>query len=215
MGFAVTEIRLERLSWNVKGKMGLEDCFYIPLNFVYSYSEDLQVTRARQNCGRIKLFLTFITVMLCAGCGAQFSTPTAIGTPESVIDVEAMKVQVGMVFIPAKPSDIVKVKISRAEAITKAKESGAPVQQASAIFTALGFLSEPSLETAAANGEPVDPALLAHPLVWIISYEGLDLPSAGGPNSPHTTAHEYNVVINATKGDYIMAFVYQTSLYIR
>ena len=162
-----------------------------------------------------KLFRTLIAVIFCAGCGSPFSNPTALATTESVIDVQAMKNQVGLVFVPAKAYDIVKAKVSKEEAIAKAQESGAPVQEATAVFTALGYLSDPSLETAAAAGEKVDPTLLAHPLVWIISYEGVNIPSSGPPNSPHSVAHEYNVVIDATTGAYMMAFVFQTSLYVQ
>jgi hypothetical protein len=170
---------------------------------------------AKENHGIAKLFLTLIVVMFCAGCTSRFSTPTLRMTPESVFDVQAMKDQVGMVFVPVKTSDIVKAKVSKQEAIAKAGESGAPVQEATAIFTALGYLSNPILEKNAANGENVDPALLGHPLVWIISYEGVEIPSSGSPGAKHTIAHEYNVVIKATTGDYIMAFVYQSSLYFR
>ena len=162
-----------------------------------------------------KLFCTLIAVIFCAGCGSQFSTPTALATAENVIDVQAMKNQVGMVFVPAQAADIVKTKVSKEEAIAEAQESGAPVQEATALLTALGYLSNPSLETAAAAGEKVDPTLLAHPLVWIISYEGVNIPSSGPPNSPHSVAHEYNVVIDATTGAYMMAFVFQTSLYVQ
>jgi hypothetical protein len=173
------------------------------------------MSNAKENRGIAKLFLTLTAVMFCAGCVSQFSTTTALATPESIFNVQAMKNQVGMVFVPVKTSDIVKLKVSKQEAIAKAQESGAPIQEATAIFSALGYLSDPILEKNAANGEAVDSALLAHPLVWIISYEGVEIPSAGGPDSPHTTAHEYNVVIDATTGDYIMAFVYQSSLYFR
>jgi hypothetical protein len=170
---------------------------------------------ANENHGIAKLFIALIPVMFCAGCVSQFSTTTALTTPESVFNVQAMKNQVGMVFVPVKTSDIVKAKVSEQEAIAKAGKSGAPVQEATGIFTALGYLSDPILEENAANGENVDPALLAHPLVWIISYEGVEIPSSGPPGGKQAIAHEYNVVINATTGDYIMAFVYQTSLYFR
>ncbi len=170
---------------------------------------------AKENHGIAKIFLTLTFVMFCTGCESQFSTTIALATPESVFNVQAMKNQVGMIFVPVKTSDIVKAKLSKQEAIAKAQESGAPVQEATAIFTALGYLSDPILEKNAANGENVDPALLAHPLVWIISYEGVEIPSSGPPDAEHSIAHEYNVVIDATTGEYIMAFVYQTSLYFR
>ena len=157
----------------------------------------------------VKLFLTFITVMLCTGCGSQVSPPTALATAESVLDVQAMKSKLGIGFIPAKTSDIVKAKVPKEEAIAKAQESGAPVQEASAIFAELGYFSDLSLETAATSGEKANRSSLVHPLVWIISCEGVHIPSSGPPESTHTVAHEYNVVINAMTGDYIMGFVYR------
>ncbi len=168
--------------------------------------------QAKENGKMIKLFLTLFAVMLCVSCGSQSPTPTTLATQKNILDIDVLKDQVGMVFVPAKDSNT--VKISKQEAIAKAQESGAPVQEATAIFTALGYLSDPSLDIAKANGEVVDSSLLAHPLVWIISYEGVDIPSAGGPNTPRSTSHEYNVVIDATTGDYIMAFTYQSSLYV-
>ena len=77
------------------------------------------------------------------------------------------------------------------------------------LVPSLGYLSDPILEKNAANGEKVDPTLLAHPLVWIISFDGLEIPSSGPPGSEHHIAHEYNVVIDATTGAYIMGFVYR------
>ena len=156
-----------------------------------------------------KLFLTSVVIIFCVSCGAQFSTSTVVVTPESILDVQMMKSQMGLVFVPAKASDIAKAKLSREEAIDKAQEAGAPVQEATTVFAELGYLSDPSLETAAANGQKVDPSLLDHPLVWIISCEGVDIPSSGPPESTHTVAHEYNVVINAITGDYLMGFVYR------
>jgi hypothetical protein len=171
--------------------------------------------KAKENHGIAKLFLALTIVMFCAGCLSQISTTTSMATPQSVFNVQALKDQVGLVFIPVETSDIVKAKVSKQEAIARSGESGAPIQEATAIFTALGYLSNPILEQNAANGENVDPALLAHPLVWIISYEGVEIPSTGPPGAKQSIAHEYNVVINATTGDYIMAFVYQSSLYFR
>jgi hypothetical protein len=128
---------------------------------------------------------------------------------QTAIDIQILESQLGLVFVPAAPSDVVQAKLSKEEAIVKAQESEAPVKVATSIIAELGYLSDTNLETASANGEKVDTTLLAHPLVWIISYEGLEIPSSGPPNSEHHIAHEYNVVIDATTGAYIMGFIYR------
>ena len=167
--------------------------------------------------GRVikKLSLTLIAVMLSVSCASRLSTPTLLmtaqpqETPQSILDTQVLESRLGLVFVPANPSDIIQAILSKEEAIAKAQESGAPVKEATSIIAELGYLNSPSLETAAASGEKVDPTLLAHPLVWIISYEGVEIPSSGPPGSEHHIAHEYNVVIDATTGAYVMGFVYR------
>jgi hypothetical protein len=102
-----------------------------------------------------------------------------------------------------------KAKLSKEEAVAKAQESDAPVNEPTAIFAALGYLSDPTLEELAATGEKVNSDLLTHPLVWIISYEGVEMPASGPPDSEHAIAHEYNVVIDAITGEYLMGFIYR------
>jgi len=162
-----------------------------------------------------KLLLTLIAVMLSVSCASRLSTPTLLmtaqpqETPQSIIDTQVLESRLGLVFVPANPSDIIQAILSKEEAIAKAQESGAPVKEVTSIIAELGYLNSPSLESAAASGEKVDPTLLAHPLVWIISYEGVVIPSSGPPGSEHHIAHEYNVVIDATTGAYVMGFVYR------
>jgi hypothetical protein len=162
-----------------------------------------------------KLSIPLIAIMLCVGCVSKLSTPTPPvtaqlkETAQSSIDIQGLESQLGLVFVPANPSDIFQKILSKKDAIAKVQESEASVKGATSISAELGYLSDPILETMAARGEKVDPALLAHPLVWIISFEGLDIPSSGPPGSEHHIAHEYNVVINATTGASIMGFVYR------
>jgi hypothetical protein len=158
-----------------------------------------------------KLSIPFIAVMLSVSCASRLSTPTPLvtaqpqETAQSIIDIS----QSGLVFVPANPSDIVQAILSKKDAIAKAQESEGSVKGATSIIAEPGYLSSPDLETAAASGEKVDPRLLGHPLVWIISFEGLEIPSSGPPGSEHKIAHEYNVVIDATTGAYVMGFVYR------
>jgi hypothetical protein len=162
-----------------------------------------------------KLSITFIAVMLGVSCASKLSTPTPLvtaqpqETAQSSIDIQGLESQLGLVFVPANPSDIFQKILSKKDAIAKAQESEASVKGATSIIAELGYLSSPNLEIVAARGEKVDPTLLAHPLVWIISYQGLEIPSSGPPGSEHYIAHEYNVVIDATTGAYVMGFVYR------
>ena len=162
-----------------------------------------------------KLSLTLIAVMLSVSCASRLSTPTPLmtaqpqETAQSIIDIQGLESQLGLVFVPANPSDIVQAILSKKDAIAKAQEAEGSVKGATSIIAELGYLSSPDLETAAASGEKVDPTLLGHPLVWIISFEGLEIPSSGPPGSEHHIAHEYNVVIDATTGAYVMGFVYR------
>ena len=156
-----------------------------------------------------KLSLTLIAIMFSVSCSSKSVTPTPLVTAQNAIDIQVLESQLRLVFVPANPSDVMLAKLSKEDAIVKAQESEAPFKEATSIIAELGYLSDTNLETASANGEKVDPTLLAHPLVWIISYEGLEIPSSGPPNSEHHIAHEYNVVIDATTGAYIMGFVYR------
>lgn len=45
--------------------------------------------------------------------------------------------------------------------------------------------------------------------VWIVTFEGLNIPSQGRPDSPTTYNHEYNVVVDATTGQAIQEFTYR------
>jgi hypothetical protein len=162
-----------------------------------------------------KLSISLIAVMLSVSCAPRLSTlaPPVIAQPQettqSIIDIPSLENQLGLVFVPATPSDIVQAILSKKDAIAKAQESGGPFKGATNISAELGYLSSPNLETAAARGVKVDPTLLAHPLVWIISYEGVEISSSGPPGNEHRIAHEYNVVIDATTGAYVMGFVYR------
>jgi len=162
-----------------------------------------------------KLSLTLIAVVLSVSCAPRFSPPTSLATAQpqestqSIIDTQVLESRLNLVFVPANAADIVQTILSKDEAIAKAQELEAPVKGATSVFAELGYLSDPGLDAAALNGEKVDPKLLAHPLVWIISYEGLEIPSSGPPGSKHAIAHEYNVVIDAATGAYVMGFVYR------
>jgi hypothetical protein len=70
----------------------------------------------------------------------------------------------------------------------------------------LGVLHNLNLQQAVNQGVRVDPALANMGLVWIVSFEGIDTSSSGPSQAPKYVSHEYNVVINAKTGGYVMAF---------
>ncbi len=156
----------------------------------------------------LNLFQTLIAVICCVGCASQVPAITVPATPDNILDIQAIKSRLDMVFIPAEPFDMKKAKVSKEKAIAKAQEVDAPLTEPTGIFAELGYLSDPTLDAMAAKGEKVHPALLTHPLVWIVSYEGVNMPS-NGPPGEHHIAHEYNVVIDAMTGEYIMGFIYR------
>jgi hypothetical protein len=84
------------------------------------------------------------------------------------------------------------------------------VKGATDVTAELGYLGNPGLEELSQVGEKVDTTLLEKPLVWIISFHGLELYSAGEPGTEGgNVAHEYNVVIDATTGERVMGFIYR------
>jgi hypothetical protein len=163
---------------------------------------------------KLLLAVTVFAILLSVSCTTFDPKPTpqvtiqAQPTSQSVIDTQAIESRLGLVFVPATASDTSRAKVSKEGAITKARES-APVQQATSVSAELGYLNDPTLEEMFARGEKVDPTLLSHPLVWIVSFQGLELPSSGPPGSTHRFAHEYNVVIDAMTGNYLMGFIYR------
>lgn len=157
--------------------------------------------------------LLFIVGWLIGRANFQNSQPVqAQETSPDRIDIQALKDRLGLDFVPVdqKTIDAGSVKITEEDAVAKAQESGAPVKGATAVTAELGYLSNPSLEELSQTSENVDTTLLARPLVWIISFHGLESYSAGEPGTGGgKIAHEYNVVIDATTGERLMGFIYR------
>ncbi len=72
----------------------------------------------------------------------------------------------------------------------------------------LGILQNKRLQESAKRGEKVDPTFLKPRLVWIVTYAGIKMPSAGPKGADLTMSTEMNIVINAATGDYMMDFVW-------
>ena len=114
---------------------------------------------------------------------------------------------------PAKlnASGITQAILTRDQAIATANKQYPDLQNTKGLIgiTAnLGQLSNPLLRSTAQAGEKVDPTFLNPRLVWIVTYGGVNSQSAGGPNSPHATSNEFDVVLDATTGEQLMAFVW-------
>ena len=114
---------------------------------------------------------------------------------------------------PAKlnASGITQTILTRDQAIDIANKQYPDLQNTKGLIgiTAnVGRLSNPLLQSNAQAGEKVDPTFLNPRLVWIVTYAGVYSQSAGGPNSPHATSNEFDVVLDATTGEQLMAFVW-------
>ena len=114
---------------------------------------------------------------------------------------------------PAKlnASGITQTILSRDQAIDIANKQYPDLQNTKGLIgiTAnLGQLSNPLLQSNAQAGEKVDPTFLNPRLVWIVTYGGVYSQSAGGPNSPQATSNEFDVMLDATTGEQLMAFVW-------
>ncbi len=96
--------------------------------------------------------------------------------------------------------------ISGSRAVTAALIEEPDLKMASRVTRTLGELHDLRLQEAARAGLPVDPKKADMGLVWIVTFEGIDTASAGPGQAPGYVAHEYNVVINAKTGAYIMSF---------
>jgi len=126
------------------------------------------------------------------------------------IDIKALENSLDLIFVPADTTiDISLAGISKDDAITRAAAMQEKLTEATSVTAELGYLSNPSLEEAAKNGEEVDPNLDGSHLVWIVSFQGIETVSSGPPESDHHIAHEYNVVIDATTGKFVIGFVYR------
>lgn len=126
------------------------------------------------------------------------------------IDIKALESLLNLTFVPANTTiDTNDTKVSKDEAVTRAMETQENLKDATSVTAELGYLGSPNLVEASNNGEKVDPSLSNGHLVWIVSFQGIETVSSGPPGSDHHIAHEYNVVIDATTGEFIIGFVYR------
>ena len=125
------------------------------------------------------------------------------------IDVVTLQDRLNLVFVPASPEDTSQVKIPQEKAIASAQaEQEGRLKNATSISAELGRLTDPGLKELAAAGEKADTRLIGKQLVWVISFQGVDTVSQGPINS-EAVSHEYNIVIDATTGEFIIGFTYR------
>ena len=96
--------------------------------------------------------------------------------------------------------------ISKDQAIAAASNQGPQLKAASGTSALLGFLSDTGLKQAAAQGIPVDPHRVDMGLVWLVTFHGVETSSNGPVGAKRYVSTEYNVVIDAKTGQYVMAF---------
>lgn len=121
------------------------------------------------------------------------------------VDIDALESLLNLTFVSAnmKASD---VQMSREDAVARATKTQKRLKDATSVIAELGYLNSPNL---AQEGNTVDQNLAGDRLVWIVSFQGIETISSGTPGSRHHVAHEYNVVIDAATGQFVMGFVYR------
>jgi len=95
--------------------------------------------------------------------------------------------------------------ITKDQAIAVASNQGPELKLANGVSAVLGFLHNAGLQRAAEQGVSVNPQLADMGLVWLVTFHGVE----SFPRSPRAIRYvssEYNVVIDAKTGRYIMAF---------
>jgi hypothetical protein len=96
--------------------------------------------------------------------------------------------------------------ITKEQAISLALKEEPNLKVAASISVLLGFLLDANLQQAENQGIQIDPRLANMGLVWLVTFHGIETPSMGPSRSIRSISNEYNVVIDAMTGEYLMAF---------
>lgn len=96
--------------------------------------------------------------------------------------------------------------IKKDQAIAFASNHGPELKAANDVSAILGFLSDTGLKQAATQGIQVNPQLTDMGLVWLVTFHGVETYSNGPVEAKRYISTEYNVVIDAKTGQYVMAF---------
>ena len=159
---------------------------------------------ARTRC--LLLFAAILVVAVAGWCVGRFWPRTTVhvraqDSQANAVDVETLSSRLGLSFAPCDPTST-RVGIGRDRAVAIAREANPHVQAATGLAVGLGHLSS-------APGGVVVSVLKEPRLVWIVAFQGLDLPASGAPGTPPRVAHEYDVVIDAATGETVMSFIYR------
>ena len=137
------------------------------------------------------------------------------------VDTKLLQDRLNFTFVPVDPAATAnQVSVSEKDAIAVAEsEQEGRLKAATSVTAELGYLTDTGLEAAASDPGlqtdiqkgpvQVDTRLLGKQLVWVISFEGIDTVSNGPAESKHGVAHEFNSVIDANTGEFIIGFTYR------
>jgi hypothetical protein len=96
--------------------------------------------------------------------------------------------------------------IKKDQAIAIASSQGTELKAATGVSAVLGFLRNARLQQAAGQGISVDPHLADMGLVWLVTFHGVETSSMGPHQATRYISSEYNIVVDAKTGKYVMAF---------
>lgn len=141
------------------------------------------------------------------GIETQKYAEAQVFAPLPAVDTELLSARLGLLFVPATAAD--KPAITQEEAIARAYEMSPGLRQASSVQATLGHLSQPALLEP--DDGPVDPRYADMGLVWLLTFEGINVSSSGPPGLPRKTSDELNVVIDADTAEMVLQFTYRSS----
>ena len=135
----------------------------------------------------------------CAPAAPGPATATAL--PSGFLATPAVLGCLGLHLVPIATTDpLATSAISSEEAVSAAWQYEPSLKSATIIDTSLGQLANPP------DGSRSISALAGSPLVWVVSFSGVQSVSSGPPGAEHHTADQYSVVIDAHSAQPLVAF---------
>lgn len=131
---------------------------------------------------------------------AQMPQHYLAATPQNLEYIGLTFTQIGFADSQAQGA------IKKDQAIAIASTQGTELKAATGVSAVLGFLSNMRLQRAAGQGISVEPHLGDMGLVWLVTFHGVETSSMGPNQATRYVSTEYNVVIDAKAGRYVMAF---------
>lgn len=145
--------------------------------------------------------------LLAAGCGGvQAVQPPAVAPPAdtpapSLWATPGYLSCLGMHFDPVATTDPSAAAVVSSEQAVSATWQDQPNLKSAAILdVSLGRLGN-----APGSGSTTS-VLAGGPLVWVVSFSGVQSVSSGPPGAVHHTSNEYSVVIDATSAKVLVSF---------